>query len=187
MWAKDQFDTSNDATMTTSAPVPHESRLNRGLRALFQNQRVAALGTLGLDGQPFVSMVPFAVDPQAATLVIHISLLAPHTRNLLANPAVSVMVMEPETPGEPVHALPRVSLDGQAKRLTPHSPECHAARQVYLARFPEAEPITQLGDFSFVVITPGKARHVAGFGTARPLDADDLAGILRPRQAAVGP
>jgi hypothetical protein len=54
-----------------------------------------------------------------------------------------------------------------------------AARQTYLARFPEAEPMTQLGDFSLVAITPTAARQVAGFGTARPLEADEIAGVLR--------
>lgn len=167
--------------MTSTTPLPHESRLNQALRALFHSQRVAALGTLDADGKPFVSMVPFAVDTQAATLVIHVSLLAPHTRNLLSNPAVSVMVMQPEVPGEPVHALPRVSLEGLARRPLPDSPEGQSARQAYLTRFPEAEPMTHLGDFSFVQVTLGSARHVAGFGTARPVDVDDLASVLRPR------
>ena len=158
----------------------HEPRLTRALRAMLDTQRVAALGTLNQDGKPFVSMVPFAIDPEFACLIIHVSLLAPHTRNLLAEPAVSVMVMEPEIAGQPVHALPRVSFDGMAHRLKPESPSWNAARSAYLARFPEAEPMTELGDFSFVAVTMTSARQVAGFGSARPLDADELAAVLRP-------
>jgi hypothetical protein len=124
-------------------------------------------------------MVPFAVEASAACLVIHVSLMAPHTRNLLSNPAVSIMVMQPEVTGEPVHALPRISMDGTAARLRPDSPHWLAARQAYLARFPEAEPMTHLGDFSFVAIHPTAARQVAGFGTARPLEADELTEVLR--------
>ncbi|MDI1244727.1 MAG: pyridoxamine 5'-phosphate oxidase family protein [Rhodoferax sp.] len=157
----------------------HEPRLNRALRALLNSQRIASLGTLNAEGGPFVSMVPFAIEPSAACLVIHISLLAPHTRNLLSSPAVSVLVMQAEVAGEPVHALPRVSMDGTAARLQPDSPSWLAARQAYLARFPEAEPMTQLADFSFVAIYPTAARQVAGFGTARPLEADELAEVLR--------
>ncbi len=163
-------------------PTPHEPRLTRALRDMLNTQRVASLGTLSVEGGPFVSMVPFAIEPTAPCLVIHVSLLAPHTRNLLSNPAVSVMVMQPEVASEPVHALPRVSMDGTAARLQPDSPSWLAARQVYLARFPDAEPMTQLGDFSFVAIYPTAARQVAGFGTARPLDADDLVRVLRLRQ-----
>ncbi len=162
-------------------PQPaHESRLNRVLRQLLHTQRVAALGTLSGDGKPFVSMVPFAIEPGSATLIIHVSLLAPHTRNLLSAPAVSVMVMQPEVPGEPVHALPRVSLDGTAARLQPESAAWQAAKTAYLARFPEAEMMTQLGDFSFFAISVSEARHIAGFGSARPLEPEELATVLRP-------
>jgi hypothetical protein len=158
----------------------HEPRLNRALRDMLHTQRVASLGTLNAEGGPFVSMVPFAIEPEAGCLVIHVSLLAPHTRNLLSNPAVSVMVMQAEVAGEPVHALPRVSMDGTAVRLLPQSPGWLAARDVYLTRFPDAEPMTHLGDFNFVVIHLTAARQVAGFGTARPLEAEDLASVLRP-------
>jgi putative heme iron utilization protein len=158
----------------------HEPRLSRLLRDMLNTQRVASLGTLNAEGGPFVSMVPFAIEPEAACLVIHVSLLAPHTRNLLTHPAVAVMVMQPEVADEPVHALPRVSMDGTAGRLQPQSPSWHAARAVYLARFPEAEPMTQMEDFHFVAIHLTAARQVAGFGTARPLDAQDLASVLRP-------
>lgn len=160
--------------------TPHEPRLSLALRQMLNTQRVASLGTLNADGGPFVSMVPFAIEPTSACLVIHVSLLAPHTRNLLTNPAVSLMVMQPEVAGAPVHALPRVSMDGTAARLKPDSPSWQAARDVYLTRFPDAEPMTHLGDFSFVAIYPTAARQVAGFGTARPLEAEDLASVLRP-------
>lgn len=158
----------------------HEPRLTRALRDLLNTQRVASLGTLNAEGGPFVSMVPFAIEPEAGCLVIHVSLLAPHTRNLLTNPAVSVMVMQSEAAGEPVHALPRVSMDGTAARLQPQSPSWQAARSVYLARFPDAEPMTHMSDFNFVVIHLTAARLAAGFGTARPLEAEDLASVLRP-------
>ena len=160
--------------------VPHEPRLTRNLREMLNTQRVASLGTLSAKGTPFVSMVPFAIDPAAACLVIHVSLLAPHTRNILSNPAVSLMVMQPEMVGEPVHALPRVSMDGTATLLKVESAVWLSARSVYLARFPEAEPMTQLSDFSFVAVHLTSARQVAGFGSARPLEADDLAALLRP-------
>lgn len=160
--------------------VRHEPRLTRALRDLLASQRVASLGTLNAEGRPFVSMVPFAIEPEAACLVIHVSLLAPHTRNLLSEPTVSLMVMQAEVVGEPVHALPRVSFDGMAARLQPDSPAWRAARSAYLSRFPEAEPMAELGDFSFVAISITSARQVAGFGAARGVDAEELAEVLRP-------
>jgi hypothetical protein len=53
-------------------------------------------------------------------------------------------------------------------------------RSASLARFPEAEPMTHLGDFMFVAIHLVGARQVAGFGAARSLDGETLASISRP-------
>jgi putative heme iron utilization protein len=157
----------------------HEPRLTQALRTLLMAHRVAALGTLGDDGLPFVSMVPFAVDPEAACIIIHVSALAPHTRNLQQSPRVSLLVMQAEVAGEPVHALPRVTLEGTVTALVVDSAGWLSARRAYLARFPEAEPMTQLGDFMFVGIALAGARQVAGFGAARSLDADAVAQALR--------
>ena len=160
---------------------PHETRLNRALRTLLHTQRVAALGTLNGQGKPFVSMVPFAIEPHRGWLIIHVSLLAPHTRYLMSDPTVSLLVMQAEVPGEPVHALPRLSLEGTAARLMPDSADWQAAKSAYLARFPDAEMMTRLGDFSFFAITALAARQVAGFGAARSVAPEDLASVLKPR------
>lgn len=159
--------------------MAHEPRLTSALRALLAAQRVAALGTLGDDGAPFVSMVPFAVDAQDRSLVIHISGLAAHTRNLQRTPRASLMVCQAEVTGEPVHALPRVTLDVQAADAAAGA-DAQACRDAYLARFPEAEPMTALGDFRFVRLRPLGARQVAGFGAARSLDVAELALALGP-------
>lgn len=158
--------------------MTHEPRLTRELRALLNAQRVAALGTNDDVGNPFVSMVPFAVEPQLHCLVIHVSGLAAHTRNLQARNRVSLLVMQSELAGEPVHALPRVTLEGVAEVVQRGSPQWTACRASYLARFPEAEPMTELGDFKFVAIKVTGARQVAGFGAARSLDEDEINLVL---------
>lgn len=150
-----------------------EHRLTQALRDLLLSRRTAALGTLSGDGEVFVSMVPFAVDADTQTLVIHVSALAAHTANMQRNPRVSLMVSAAEVPGEPVHALPRVTLDGSASTVDPASPSLQKARQAYLARFPEAAPMTELGDFRFVRLHLLGARQIAGFGAARSLTADE--------------
>ena len=161
--------------------LPPDSRLNQHLRHLLTQRRVAALGTLDDDGAPFVSMVPFAVDAINATLVIHVSLLAPHTRHLLARPRVSLLVMQTEIEDAPVLALPRVSLQGQADALEVDSGPWADAKRAYLARFPDAEPTTHFGDFRFIGIAVDTARQVSGFGAARSLNATELATVLSPR------
>lgn len=160
--------------------MAHEPRLTASLRELLASQRIAALGTLDETGAPFVSMVPFAVLPLAGELVVHVSGLAAHTRYLQRQPRASLMVCQAEVAGEPVHALPRVTLDVSALPCAPGSAAHGSAREAYLARFPEAEPMTALGDFRFLRLVPGGARQVAGFGAARSIDADELRQALGP-------
>lgn len=152
----------------------HVPRLTRQLQQLLAGQRVAALGTIADDGAPLVSMVPFAVEPRLGAFVIHVSDLAAHSRNLQARPRVSLLVMESAAAGEPVHALPRVTFDGQARVPAPDGDDWRACRQAYVERFPEAAFMTQLGDFRFVAIEPAGARQVAGFGAARSIDAAEV-------------
>jgi len=154
--------------------MSHEPRLTQELRALFKTQRVSALGTTGDDGAPFVSMVPYAVEQQMACLVIHVSGLAAHTRHLQARERVSLMVMQSEVAGEPVHGLQRVTLEGVARVAERGSQRWAACRATYLARFPEAEPMTELGDFMFVAVHVTAGRQVAGFGAARSIDKDEI-------------
>jgi putative heme iron utilization protein len=158
--------------------MPHDSRLTLELRSLLHTQRVAALGTLNANGTPMVSMVPYAVEAQIPCLVLHVSALAAHTSNLKASPAVSLLVMRPERTGDPVHALPRVALEGMAEVPAPQTPLWTACRAAYLQRFPEAEPMTELGDFMFVAIHLTGARQIAGFGAARTVETGELARAL---------
>ena len=82
--------------------------------------------------------------------------------------------------GEPVHALPRVTLDGLARVLEAGTPAWETCQAEYVKRFPEAEFMTQLGDFKFVAIELKGARQVAGFGAARSIDEDEVKRALGP-------
>ena len=161
-----------------SSPSAHQPRLMRALAQLLHEQRAAALATLEADGAPAVSMVPFALEPGQGCIVLHVSALAQHTGNMEREPRVSLLVMQAEQAGQPVHALPRLSLLGRARTPESGSAAWAACRAAYLARFPEAEPMTQLGDFRFVAIELDGARQVAGFGAARSVDAEELRLIM---------
>jgi putative heme iron utilization protein len=77
-----------------------------------------------------------------------------------------------------VHALERVGIEGEARLLEPGSPAWASARCAYLARFPEAEFMTALGDFRFVAIDPLAGRHIAGFGAARDVSRQELLDVM---------
>lgn len=157
----------------TDVPA-HESRLARALRELLVKRRVASLATVLPDGTPFVSMVPYAIEPTQGLLVLHVSGLAAHTDNMIRQPLTALLVKAADADDEPVHALPRVTLHTRAETLTTDHPAHNLCRAAYLARFPEAEPMTALGDFRFVSLHVLSARQVAGFGAARSVDADEL-------------
>ncbi|MDP2418767.1 MAG: pyridoxamine 5'-phosphate oxidase family protein [Hydrogenophaga sp.] len=157
-----------------------EHRLTSALRDLLNQQRNAALGTVGPSGAPFVSLVPYAVDTRQRCLVIHVSALASHTGNLQREPRVSMLVSESAVEGEPVHALPRASLEATAELLAPHTHEALACQTVYLLRFPEAALMTELSDFRFVRLQVHAVRQVAGFGAARSLDREEVRTALGP-------
>lgn len=159
-----------------SAPLPaaHASRLDLALLALLRDRRLAALGTLMPDGAPFVSMVPYALLPDQPALVLHVSGLAAHTRQMELDGRVSLLVTAAEDADTPPQAVARLTLQARATTPAPDSPEAAACRNAYLARYPEAEPITQLPDFRFVRLDLTEVRQVAGFGAARSVDREML-------------
>lgn len=148
------------------------------LRQLLQGQRIASLGTLR-DGEPYVSMVPFALLPEESGFVIHVSQLSPHTKDMLESPRVSLLVVAPDTPGTPPQALARITIQGRAEHYTASGPGYVAAREAYLARFPQAVNIFELPDFSLFAIRPSSIRFIAGFAQAVTLTPEALATALK--------
>jgi putative heme iron utilization protein len=147
------------------------------LRRLLDTRPVAAFATLHR-GDPAVSMVPFVLGSDGE-LLIHVSALATHTRDLQEHARVSLMVMAEADVDVPPQALPRVSLQAEARLLPREGSEYESAKAAYLARFPDSAITFELADFSIVVLKPVSARLVAGFGRAHALVADKLDAWLR--------
>lgn len=147
------------------------------LNSLLAQHPIAALATLH-EHAPSVSMVPFAMLPSGTGFVIHVSRLATHTNDMLANPAVALLVTAPLTAAETPLALPRVSIQGRARLCDPTTSEYAQARAVYLAKLPDAEELFSFADFSLFVIEPEAVRFVAGFGRAMSLTAERLRAVM---------
>ena len=154
-----------------------DPELVRRLRALLDSQPVAALGTLH-DGAPYVSMVPFALLHDPPGLVIHVSGLAAHTKDMLADARVSMMVMAVPDADVTPQALARVTLQGEATWLADDAPSHAAAREAYLARFPSSAQTFELGDFAMFAIRPTTARFIGGFAQAKTIGPETLAAVL---------
>lgn len=147
------------------------------LRCLLRTQQVAALGTLHA-GQPYVSMVPFALLPGGTSFVIHVSQLAAHTKDMLAHPQVSLLVIAPPTPDVTAQELARVTVQGEAVQVASGTPEHAAAQAAYLSRFPQSQMMFGFSDFSLFAIMPRSIRFVGGFAQATTLSPETLASVL---------
>jgi heme iron utilization protein len=154
------------------------AELSAQMARLVRERATAALGTLHA-GAPFVSMVPYAIAADGSGFVIHVSKLAAHTKDMLADARVSLLVAEAEGMGRSPLALARVSVQGTARRIPSGSPDLSGCSAAYLARFPEAEPMFGFADFSIFLIRPDSARFVAGFGQAHSLSGESMTRLLQ--------
>jgi heme iron utilization protein len=148
------------------------------LRHLLHERPIAALATLHR-GEPATSMVPFVLSPSEMQLLIHVSALATHTRDMLEHPRVSVLVTAEVDGAVSPQALPRASFVADAVPLEFDGSAYLDARERYLARFPDAVQTFALGDFSMFALRLQSARLVAGFGRAYGLAGESLEAVLR--------
>jgi putative heme iron utilization protein len=126
-------------------------------KKLLREGRSAALATLMPGtGDPYCSLVNLATAADGAPLLL-ISRLAVHTKNILADARVSVMIDE-RKPGDPLEGA-RVMLMGEVAVSAESSD-----RRRYLERQPEAEMLAGFSDFAFYRMELKGAHLVAGFG-----------------------
>ena len=148
------------------------------VRKLLREGRSGALATLSAHGgAPYCSLVNTATLPDGSPLLL-ISRLAVHTRNLLADPRVSLMLDERKD-GDPLQGA-RVTLTGTARAT-----DDPLARQRYLARQPESAAFAGFGDFAFYRIEIAGAHLVAGFGRIVDLAPADILLDLSDAQTLV--
>lgn len=135
------------------------------LAQLIRNTRIAALGTLH-EGASNLAMVAVAVESDFSAFYIHVSTLGKHTRDMQADPRVSLLIAQTDDGRADPQTLARVSIQGRAEMLPNTDPHYPQVKHAYLTRFPEAEQLFSLGDFNLWRISPKGGRFVAGFAQA---------------------
>src|SRR4051794_5643428 len=125
-------------------------------RRLIRVRDHAALAT-SFGGWPYVSLVATVCDVDASPLLL-LSDLAQHTKNLTAEPLVSLLFEATAGHADPL-AGPRLTLLGRARR-------CGDARCMarFLARHPGSVVYAGFADFHLYRITIERGHLVAGFG-----------------------
>ena len=157
-------------------------------RSLLRRRREGALATLMAgSGDPYCSLVNLASHPDGSPILL-ISRLALHTRNILADSRVSLMLDE-RADGDPLEGS-RIMLAGRAEEAS--GDEVAVLRRRYLNTHPSAEAFVDFKDFSFFRIRPSGAHLVAGFGRIVDLepaqfltDISDAAALLEAEQGAI--
>ena len=157
-------------------------------RSLLRRSRQGALATLMPgSGDPYCSLVNVASHPDGSPILL-ISRLALHTRNLLGDARISLMLDE-RAEGDPLEGS-RIMLAGRAEQAD--GDDVAILRRRYLNAHPSSEAFVNFKDFSFFRIRPSGAHLVAGFGRIVDLkpeqfltDISDAASLLEAEQGAV--
>src|ERR1700727_2060122 len=137
-------------------PTP-EFDASRLARSLLRHRRQGVWATLMAgSGDPYCSLVNVASHPDGSPILL-ISRLALHTRNILADKRVSLMLDE-RSEGDPLEGS-RIMLAGHAEEITD---DRNIVRQRYLNAHPTAEVFVDFKDFSFFRIGPTGTHLVAG-------------------------
>lgn len=149
--------TDNDKTATA-----------REARQLLRAHRYGALCTLSkkFDGHPFGSITPYLVDHDGSLLIL-ISTLAEHTKNIQHDPRVSLITHNQES--HHIQTQGRITVLGSA--MIENNRAGAGAR--YLRYFPEAQTYFSMHDFSFYRIVPTAIRYIGGFGNIHWVKADN--------------
>jgi putative heme iron utilization protein len=159
----------------------------KAVRSLLRRSRQGALATLMVgSGDPYCSLVNVASASDGSPILL-ISRLAIHTKNLLADARVSLMLDE-RIEGDPLEGA-RIMLSGRAEEI---AADRDIVRQRYLNAHPTAEVFVDFKDFSFFRIRPAGTHLVAGFGRILDLkptqfltDISGASALLEAEQGAV--
>jgi putative heme iron utilization protein len=129
---------------------------------LLQQCRIGFLATDG-EHSPETSMAPFAM--YQGNILLHLSSLARHSKNIRNQSHVGFMICTPETEHQSPLALARLSMQGVVE---PVDEDMRLdAKACYLSRVPDAEPLFSFADFKLFQFIPKHIQWIGGFGSAR--------------------
>ena len=132
-------------------------------------------------GYPFGSVMPFVLGHDCQPILL-ISSIAEHTKNIIANPKVSLLVFQSDNlkSAEDLHANGRLTLIGEAEQLDKNDADLMAR---YCRYFPESIGYLAMHDFQFYRINIAQARYIAGFGKMGWMAGDELVNIKNIEKA----
>ncbi|MCA9472486.1 MAG: pyridoxamine 5'-phosphate oxidase family protein [Nitrospirales bacterium] len=141
---------------------------------LIRKMQSLQLSTVNPEGLPDLSYTPYLHRPPNH-FYIFVSQLAAHTRHMLGNPTVSIMVIADEHTSRQIFARTRVMYQCEAIPVSPDASNYTVVLDGYQQRHGKTVALLrQLPDFLLFHLRPVSGRFVMGFGKAYLLTGEDL-------------
>jgi len=149
--------------------------------SLIADMRSLQLATVGPDGIPHCGYTPY-LHQAPNSFYIFVSQLATHTRHLLVNGTVAIMIIADEQSTSQIFARTRVSYLCDAKQIPHDNPDYSLVMDDYQQRHGKmAGLLRQLPDFVLFQLQPRTGQFVMGFGKAYTLTGDNLSAFEHTR------
>ncbi len=121
-------------------------------------QGILCTNSKDLPGYPFGSVVPYILNANGQPVIL-ISTIAQHTKNILYDNKVSLVVTEAGADDQ--QAVGRVTYIGDARKL---DDQANDTRERYYEFFPQSRGYHKTHDFDFYSIDLQRVRYIGGFG-----------------------
>lgn len=148
----------------------------KAVKQLIDQQTFGILSTysVAVEGFPFGSVTPYSLTDHFNPLIF-ISNIAQHTKNILNDNRVSLIILENIQDGtQDPQKNGRASILGRATPLEPTGEENEAKYQRYFQRFPESKGYQDTHGFQLYEIEPVRIRYIGGFGKIFWLEPEQL-------------
>jgi len=144
------------------------------MQQLFDSVQTLFMASTNADGTPHASYAPYIRD-ENGDLYVFISQLAQHTRNLLKNELISVLIAEDEQQARQLFAKTRLSYQCKVHLIQRDQAEFAANIEIMERQFGEIIQVLKgLPDFHLFRLEPVTGVFVMGFGQAYQLDGKHL-------------
>lgn len=130
---------------------------------------VLSTHSVDMEGFPFGSVAPYCLDGSGQPIIL-ISSIAQHTKNILHNAKVSLIVTEREV--DDIQTGARLTWLALAQKIEGEQKELCAQR--YYRYFPEAADYHLTHNFDFYCLRLQRARFIGGFGKIHWVEKDEL-------------
>lgn len=143
------------------------------MKDLISKTKIASLSTMYKE-YPYTSLIPYAIDKKGRPIIL-ISDLAMHTKNLNKNNKCSLMATKINN--KDIFNSARATFIGKMNKVP--KDEFDEVKKIYLEKYPDAESLLELDDFSFYRMGVEYIHYIGGFGDINFYDRDQIKEIWK--------